>query len=275
MIIISPECRSKPILLPGHLLTGMIEAIGTERYARACFDAIYELLDADHWLLYRFSGANCVTCIATHSRMHESAARQNIEAYTKQHYVVDPALIALQRRGTQSDYVAKMAIEDIHNEQYRRCFEQTGVRERLSLFSRAGADLYQVSIFRGLRRQGVTPAAMAQFSALATLILRMALKHENLCGKAPTLPQHLDLRKIEQLLSRLAGALSTRERQICSRVVAGMTIEGTALDLAIKRSSVITYRQRAYQKLGVSRQNELIALINNIRTSGDAAKRLL
>lgn len=42
-----------------------------------------------------------------------------------------------------------------------------------------------------------------------------------------------------------------------------------------KKNSVVTYRQRAYQKLGISRQNELVALVNNLRsgnvTSGGPA----
>ena len=44
----------------------------------------------------------------------------------------------------------------------------------------------------------------------------------------------------------------------------GKTIEGTSLDLDIRRTSVITYRQRAYQKLGISRTNELVALLNDM-----------
>ena len=45
----------------------------------------------------------------------------------------------------------------------------------------------------------------------------------------------------------------------------------TAVDLAIKRTSVVTYRQRAYEKLNISRQNELLALVNNLRFDGVAA----
>ncbi len=56
-----------------------------------------------------------------------------------------------------------------------------------------------------------------------------------------------------------------REREVCSRAAAGKTIEGTARDLNIRKTSVITYRQRAYQKLGISRQNELVALVNNLK----------
>jgi hypothetical protein len=42
--------------------------------------------------------------------------------------------------------------------------------------------------------------------------------------------------------------------------VTGLTIDQTAIDLAIKHTSVVTYRQRAYDKLDISRQNELVAL---------------
>jgi len=52
-----------------------------------------------------------------------------------------------------------------------------------------------------------------------------------------------------------------------------MTIDQTAVDLAIKRTSVVTYRQRAYEKLDISRQNELVALVNNLRLESAAAVR--
>ena len=40
-----------------------------------------------------------------------------------------------------------------------------------------------------------------------------------------------------------------------------MTVEGTALDLGIAPTSVATYRKRAYQKLGITSQNEIFALL--------------
>jgi DNA-binding CsgD family transcriptional regulator len=107
------------------------------------------------------------------------------------------------------------------------------------------------------------------------LILATASKHERLSHEEPAIPRHLDLEAIERCLEYLPGGLSKREREVCSRAAAGKTIEGTALDLDIRKTSVVTYRQRAYQKLGISRQNELVALVNNLRsgnvTSGGSA----
>ena len=54
--------------------------------------------------------------------------------------------------------------------------------------------------------------------------------------------------------------------------LADQTIEGTALDLNIRKTSVVTYRQRAYEKLGISRQTELVALVNNLRADGASSR---
>jgi DNA-binding CsgD family transcriptional regulator len=94
-----------------------------------------------------------------------------------------------------------------------------------------------------------------------------AVKHEMFKQIATGIPRHLDLDAIEQLLLYTPAGLSRREAQVCARVITGMTIDRTAADLAIKRTSVVTYRQRAYEKLNISRQNELVALVNNLRVN--------
>lgn len=179
---------------------------------------------------------------------------------------VDPSLVALKRQHPQAKYVTKIDIGDIRDRQYRQCFEATRVHERLSFFSRLGPNLYQLSIFRGARRPTFSTPEMKHFTSVAGLILETAFQHETLCGEAAPAPRHLNLEAIERLLKFLPGGLSRRECEVCSRAVAGKTIEGTALDLNISRTSVITYRQRAYQKLNISRQNELVALVHNMRS---------
>ncbi len=59
-------------------------------------------------------------------------------------------------------------------------------------------------------------------------------------------------------------ALSNRESEVCARAVVGKTIESTSMDLNVQRTSVITYRQRAFQKLGISRTIDLVALLNDM-----------
>ena len=77
---------------------------------------------------------------------------------------------------------------------------------------------------------------------------------------------------VHSVISRRAvpfDRLTAREAEICERILVGYTSTGISLDLGIATSSVNTYRRRAYEKLGISTQNELFSLcleaLNRIR----------
>ena len=55
-------------------------------------------------------------------------------------------------------------------------------------------------------------------------------------------------------------ALSERERAVCLGVLAGQKAEVIAHDLGVAPTSVVTYRRRAYDKLGISSRAELFAI---------------
>jgi DNA-binding CsgD family transcriptional regulator len=275
MIVISPAHADDSITLRSDSLGEVIKAIGTSSYGRACLELFEESLDADHWALFHYRSNNSVDCVATASRVYMAAAQENIDRFVVRCHRVDPSLIMLKKQRPDNTCVIKIEIGDIRDQQYRHCFETTHVQERLSFFSRLGADLHQLSVYRGPRKQTFSSLELTHFSTLASLVMATASKHERLFGGATDIPRHLDLEAIERCLEYLPGGLSRREREVCSRAAAGKTIEGTALDLDIRKTSVVTYRQRAYQKLGISRQNELVALVNNLRsgnvTSGGSA----
>jgi DNA-binding CsgD family transcriptional regulator len=265
MIVISPARSDGRISLRTDSFGRVIRAIGTRSYAGACLELFEQSLDAEHWALFHYRANNSVSCVATASRVYMAAAQENIDRFVGRCHRVDPCMIALKRRFPEQTCVTKIDIEDIRDPQYRHCFELTHVRERLSFFSRAGSDLHQLSIYRSTGKIAFSSHDLAYFSALAGVMLATASKHERFSDEPICVPPHLDLAAIERRLESLAGGLSRREREVCARAAAGQTIEGTALDLNIRKTSVITYRQRAYQKLGISRQNELVALVNNLR----------
>jgi DNA-binding CsgD family transcriptional regulator len=55
-------------------------------------------------------------------------------------------------------------------------------------------------------------------------------------------------------------ALSERERAVCLGVLAGKKAEVIAHELGVAPTSVVTYRRRAYEKLGISSRGELFAI---------------
>ena len=56
------------------------------------------------------------------------------------------------------------------------------------------------------------------------------------------------------------AVLSERERQVCIGMLAGKKAEIIAQEIGVGSSSVVTYRQRAYQKLGISSRGQLFSI---------------
>jgi DNA-binding CsgD family transcriptional regulator len=69
------------------------------------------------------------------------------------------------------------------------------------------------------------------------------------------------VRYYRRQLLNLDRGLTSRELDVGARSLAGMTAEGTALELNIKVSSVVTYRKRAYERLGISTLHELFRFV--------------
>lgn len=246
-----------------------VAALGTAEYGRACFRVFEQSFDVDHWALFRYQARQPVRCIATASRAYAAAAEKNVDFFVNRCYRFDPSLIAFKEQHTDRPCLVKMGISDIHDMQYRHCFEVTNVRERLSWFAADGTDLLQLCIYRAGSHRTFSGAEMNVFATLARLVIATALKHEELGDSAAAARGQLDLDSLERRLGDLDMGLSARERQVCARAVAGCTIEATAADLNIRKTSVITYRQRAYQKLGISKQSELLALVCNLKPISD------
>jgi DNA-binding CsgD family transcriptional regulator len=71
----------------------------------------------------------------------------------------------------------------------------------------------------------------------------------------------------EQVAQRLlAGwrSLSVREAEVSAQILVGRTQKEIADASGLGVSSVVTYRQRAYRKLGVARRRDLIRLYDGL-----------
>ncbi len=136
----------------------------------------------------------------------------------------------------------------------RRVFDEAGIVERLSVVQR-GPDAWRVmNVARHVSDGCFSEAEVSALVGIACLALPMLPLNRG----RPTPPS------VEQLEERFAtrfGTLTPRERQVCARAAAGLSVEATALALGIGRTSVLTYRRRAYERLEVRSPLELCALV--------------
>lgn len=98
-------------------------------------------------------------------------------------------------------------------------------------------------------------------------------KHVN-AASVDLAPQNpLSCRKtIERVLAGNT-ALTRREIDVCSRVLYGMSSAGIAIDLNLSETTVNTYRKRAYQRLSIGCERELItSYLGTLARCGTAGK---
>ena len=59
------------------------------------------------------------------------------------------------------------------------------------------------------------------------------------------------------------AALSEREREVCEGILQGRKAEAIAAEMGLSAATVVTYRKRAYHKLGIASRGALFALVGD------------
>jgi DNA-binding CsgD family transcriptional regulator len=128
--------------------------------------------------------------------------------------------------------------------------------ERLSLVSTergidASGALLAINLYRHRAQPRFDAAELDTVLDFAGTLLGIVQRHIEL-GTAHATPA---LR-----LRQLCPQLTPRELAVCERLLRGLTFDGIAADLGVSAATAKTYRNRAFERLGIHHRNELFAL---------------
>ncbi|HEU4651961.1 MAG TPA: helix-turn-helix transcriptional regulator [Croceibacterium sp.] len=236
----------------------LIGAIGSEDFGatvRHCVDS----LTAGVRRLYLFdaSGPGADELRYFHCEPRIAAL---LPAYSQRYKRLDPIGVlygAAQRRGDL--VVQRIRPSDIGSTGFRRqFFDEPGIVERLSLFLRHKDGWRGLNLARHASQGPFSGQELDAVSALARLALPMPLARPAGARDTP-----LTAVQLEDRFARRCPSLTARERQVCARAALGLSVEATATSLGIARTSVVTFRQRAYRRLGATSPTELLGLVAN------------
>lgn len=191
----------------------------------------------------------------------EPGCAELFPTYNKWYQPMDPVCDAYQAAPRDSNVaVLRVRPSDIASTGFRRQFyEDPGILERVSIIQR-GSDAWRVMSVARHRSEGYcSDEEIGTIVGLACLALPML----PLNRERPVQTQRLSVAQLEERFASRHAQLTLRERQVCARAAVGMTVEATALDLGIAKTSVLTYRKRAYQRLRVTSPFELCALVTH------------
>jgi hypothetical protein len=238
----------------------LIEVVGTPRFEPAFAKAMNETIRSEHVTAYAFSPNAPPRLLLAASSGPLPAAKLRAVKYLAQYWKQDPAG-ELEDAGTDDPVALRTSPQDIDDSLYRHdCYTSLRITDRFTLIERNGASTFRVNLYRSGRGGRFAQADVEHIMNSADLLVSLLVKHAAMSPsdggrRAPDLFQHR-LRLVEP-------NMPTREAEVCAAIMSGMTSEAIALHLGISVNTVLTYRKRAYGRLKISCQNELLRLILN------------
>ncbi len=237
---------------------GAVAALGTAAFAGELLAALNRLLPVDHLSLMRFEDRGRAPVLESaiwRGGEHVAAVQR---AYLGGLYRRDPNFGASIAQVT----VRKLHRDAIPDPDYReRCYVRAGLLERLTVAIPDGKRLLALNLYRRVDGGEFSAGETERIEGLRKFLAALALKHVGTIGMLLRSRERGDrIAALAARLHALDARLSRRERDVAARILAGMTSEGIALDLGVSRNTVLTYRKRAYARLGVSSQAELFSL---------------
>lgn len=217
--------------------------------------------EVNHLSLVHLEEQDRVTYILSASDETLNITPEMQQLYLTIYYRLDPNKEFLQRfTGGERFIISRLRQEDITHPGYRSLwYEKMGHVDRLSVVVKADKGLYCLNLFRN--KSPFPDSSIDWIHQTAPLLASLMIKHSRLSGSlSDFMTREAQIEMLIKRLDRLEASLSQREREVCARVLLGMSSDGIALDLGIKRQSVLTYRKRAYGRLNISSQNELFGL---------------
>jgi len=241
-----------------------IRSLGTPDFPAAFARMAASEFLADQIVVFRADGPGRIrTLLAQNLREGAGRALSLAESYTSRHWARDPHG-QLLLPGTTPDVVLRaVRIEEIGDREYRRrLFAEPRLGAKAALVVRAPDHVLYVNLYRGMDRQPFAPGELEAVGRACDLIAAMLERHFALADDAAAGDLGAVRRVIEGASRERGGTpLSAREAAVCARIVAGYSTEGIGLDLGVSQHSVISYRRRAFEKLGIATQKELFSLV--------------
>ncbi len=146
----------------------------------------------------------------------------------------------------------------ITDEEYRwYCYDLPGLEEKISIARPTGSGW---NILNFYRRDSCRPDEVAALATFGVFALAAIAKHGHLLSADEAdLPASDPAERIAQQLRRRFPDLTRREAEVCSHSLLGGRSFEIGSRLGVSRSTVLTYRRRAYQRLGIGSASEVVA----------------
>lgn len=257
---------------------GMIGGIGDAGFGQCVIEQLNRLMPLCWWTVYRLLNDAPPQLRLTGCLGAEDCTRTAFGAYRDGLYLHDRLLGQIQgelgntARTPQAHAAPGRTMmghahaHELSAEHRRRIYSRHGLSERLSLAQPAnGSGLLMINLYRHERQPAFCDDERDVLQQIGPLLMAVVARHLEMAAPVPAPvvgnttpgdPPATLCRSTDAL-----AALTRREREVCDRLLRGWTHDGIAADLKLATTTVKTYRDRAFDRLGIHHRNELFALV--------------
>lgn len=246
-------------LLDIDAVAPVVSAIGTPGIGGDIFRLVNQVMAIQSSIIYRFSGDGVLPISFGTIDQSYGPLQQVSLLYTERFFSFDPNRARVPVKHVDGGYVVTHTErrDIVHSEYLDNCWLKPGNRCRLSLLGWHGDQWWTLNLYRSMDFPRFSEQDVTTLRSLSSFLGAVVVKHLDASAHpAPGNSSHLLL---AQRINEFPH-LTDREQQVCRGIVRGLTTEGISLELGVAKTSVATYRQRAYAKLGIATRHELLQL---------------
>lgn len=238
----------------------LIETVGMPTFEAEMFSAARHAVNCEHISAFVSDSAATPRALISATPNSMSIPHQVAEKYFARYWQLDPANRALRGATRGRNYALRIIPEeDIEDADYRNeCYTAYRLVDRLSILRRDGEKTYRINFYGGGRYGKFGDAEINHILSSADIVMSLLIKHDS--AQIETTDERAE-ETFRNKLRLICPKMPEREAEVCTAIMLGMTSEAIAIELGISVNTVLTYRKRAYGRLNISCQNELMRLI--------------
>lgn len=241
--------------VPVALVSRLANVVGSDAFVDELLGGLSRAVPLSRCGLFVFDRETRPKRLISATKCESQPTQVEVDRYMKRFYLYD-GVRQLMQRPAGHHQLCILDSSDIGQGDWRQGYEAASLVARASLLS-ADEDGHWVSL--NLYRDAVSGPFSGNetdhLMTLAPVLASFVRRHVQLTRP----PAGHTVDECRQRLLELCPDLSARELEVCALILKGLTAIEIGQDLAIKPSTVVCYRKRAYARLDVANHRELQA----------------
>jgi DNA-binding CsgD family transcriptional regulator len=245
----------------------LLDSLGTPAFESRLFAVAHQLTRCEHLSAFVSCKAEPPRLLLAANSGAQPVARSAGSTYLMRFWHLDPVnQLPADDARLGLGILVQLGPRDMRALAYRRaCYNRdswnrsgANLIDRLSLLARHDGRTLRINFYRHRDAGPFDGEDLGRIAAASDLLIALLRRHD----AAAALPEvEASFQSYWQRLRALAPQLPRRECEVCAGVALGLSSERIALKLGIGLNTVLTYRKRAYARLNISSQNQLLTLI--------------